>query len=200
METPLKQRLVGATVLVALGVIFIPMLLEGGKEDARLTVSMEIPPQPDMEFKDRLGTPPKVINKTPPPPLDEIIASVKKQTSSSVEEKSGTNSSPVPSKPAVKTAPKAESRDDLKAAKSAGDSEGQWIVQAGSFSRETNAVILRDKLKTKGFEAFVETADTRAGPVYRVRMGPLAEREAAEGLVKRLKSSGDYRGMVMSYP
>lgn len=200
METPLKQRLVGATVLVALGVIFIPMLLEGGKDDARLTVSMEIPPQPDMEFEDRLKNPPKTIKEAAPQPLEEAIAKVKRQVSpppASAE----VSSSPQLPKQTTNAGPKAKAEDGSKRPKSvAGSSSEQWIVQAGSFSRETNAVVLRDKLKTKGFKAFVETASTSAGQVYRVRIGPLVERDAAETLVKRLKSSGDYRGMVMSYP
>lgn len=194
LETPLKQRLIGATVLVALGVIFIPILLEGGKEDARLTVSMEIPPQPRVEFEDRLETPPKALNDEPPQPLREAITPVKQKISPAPEPakvNSGTPSSPAPVKSATTNAPK-------KAPASADD--GKWIVQAGSFSRETNAVVLRDQLQTKGFKAFVENASTAAGAVYRVRIGPVEEREAAEALVKRLSSSGNYRGMVMSYP
>lgn len=195
METPLKQRLIGATVLVALGVIFIPILLEGGKEDARLTVSMEIPPQPRVEFEDRLETPPKALDDEPPQPLREAVTPVKQQTSPEPEPAKvnpGTPSSPAASvKPAATEAPK-------KAPVSVnGD---RWIVQAGSFSRETNAIVLRDQLKAKGFKAFVESASTGAGKVYRVRIGPVEERDAAEALVKRLNSSGNYRGMVMSYP
>ena len=195
METPLKQRLVGATVLVALGVIFIPMLLEGGKDDARLTVSMEIPPQPNLEFEDRLETSPKALGDAAPQPLEEAIAQIKQQASPApapAEVKAPIPSTPRPSKPAAQEAPKKED--------TASSRDGQWIVQAGSFSRETNAVVLRDQLKTKGFKAFVENASTSAGPVYRVRIGPVEERDTAEALIKRLNSSGDYHGMVMSYP
>lgn len=192
METPLKQRLIGATVLVALGVIFIPILLEGGKDDARLTVSMEIPPQPRVEFEDRLETPPKTLNDEPPQPLREAIAPVKQQISAAEPAPvTETPAAPAPAKPATHEAPK----------KTPVAADGdQWIVQAGSFSRETNAIVLSDRLKTKGFKAFVENASTAAGTVYRVRIGPVKERDAAEALVKRLNASGNYRGMVMSYP
>jgi DedD protein len=98
-------------------------------------------------------------------------------------------------------APKTEKAETLPTAKNATAGNGaQWIVQAGSFSRETNALVMRDQLKTKGFKAFVENASTSAGTVYRVRIGPMEGREAAEALVKRLNSSGNYHGMVMSYP
>lgn len=204
METPLKQRLVGATVLVALGVIFIPMLLEGGKDDARLTVSMEIPPQPRLEFEDRLETPPEAVSEVTPQPFEEAIAPVKQQispASAKAEAKPGVSSNSPSNKPAVGSAPAREKPESPETVKdTAGHSGGQWVVQAGSFSRETNALILRDQLKTKGFTAFVENASTGAGPVYRVRIGPVKDRETAEVLVKRLNSLGNYRGMVMSYP
>ncbi|HEX7027155.1 MAG TPA: SPOR domain-containing protein [Gammaproteobacteria bacterium] len=190
VEAPLKQRLVGATVLVALGVIFIPMLLEGSKEDARLTVSMEIPPQPSQKFEDRLETPPKAAETQPLQPLDQATAPVKRQVSPEVQ-------SSAASSEATSKTEKAVSRETTK--DSPGGVSGQWIVQAGSFSREANATVLRDQLKAKGFKAFVENAGTSAGTVYRVRIGPVEEREAAEALVKRLNSSGNYHGMVMSY-
>lgn len=47
MEQRLKQRLVGAVVLVALGVIFIPMLLTGPVQHTRVDVPIEIPPRPE---------------------------------------------------------------------------------------------------------------------------------------------------------
>lgn len=192
METPLKQRLIGATVLVALGVIFIPILLEGGKDDARLTVSMEIPPQPRVEFEDRLETPPKTLNDESPQPLREAIAPVKQQISAA-------EPAPVTETPAAPAPVKAATHEAPKKTPVAADGD-QWIVQAGSFSREANAIVLSDRLKTKGFKAFVENASTAAGTVYRVRIGPVKERDAAEALVKRLNASGNYRGMVMSYP
>lgn len=168
------------------------MLLEGGKDDARLTVSMEIPPQPNLEFEDRLETSPKAPDAAPQP-LEEAIAQIKQQASPApAEVKAPIPSAPRPSEPAAQEAPKKED--------AASSRDGQWIVQAGSFSRETNAVVLRDQLKTKGFKAFVENASTSAGPVYRVRIGPVEERDTAEALTKRLNSSGDYHGMVMSYP
>lgn len=197
METPLKQRLVGATVLVALGVIFIPMLLEGGKDDARLTVSMEIPPTPRLEFEDRLETPPQTIEEPLFQPLKEAIAPVKQQNSPATAATVPASQSPGP---VIKEAPRAGKAVGSEAAKDAVEGNGgQWIVQAGSFSRETNAIVLRDQLKTNGFKAFVEHASTRAGSVYRVRIGPMEKRDAAEALVKRLNSSGNYHGMVMSY-
>lgn len=213
LEASLKQRLVGAAVLVALGVIFIPMLLERGDDDARLTVSMEIPPRPGVTFEDRLKNPPP-LRQEPVQAIEEAIEPVKqaRQVESAVSEsaeKPAATVSQSPAKPAtqqpVATSPKAATPSSQPAVKqvtkpaqtTAGE---QWIVQVGSFSQEANAKGLRDKLKKSGFDAFVETAKTPAGSVYRVRIGPLTKREDAEKLATRVKAAGDYKPIVASYP
>jgi cell division septation protein DedD len=55
MDSALKQRLIGAAVLVALAMIFLPMLLKGPdptQPDAA-RVSMDLPAAPDQEFETR---------------------------------------------------------------------------------------------------------------------------------------------------
>jgi cell division septation protein DedD len=55
MELSLKTRLLGAAVLVALLVLFVPMMFSNTppKSDADQTVSLEIPPAPDRELQTR---------------------------------------------------------------------------------------------------------------------------------------------------
>src|SRR3546814_13514054 len=50
METSMKQRLLGAVVLIALAIIFVPMFLSGPRQEpASETVDLRIPPPPDSE-------------------------------------------------------------------------------------------------------------------------------------------------------
>ena len=66
MEAPLQQRIVGAIVLVTLGVIFIPALLDGSGYKSRQLQ--------DIEIKDKPSFPPLVQKKLKPiaTPLDRI--------------------------------------------------------------------------------------------------------------------------------
>ena len=48
MEQGLKERLVGAAVLVILAVVFIPMLLDERQEDEIVITETNIPPKPDI--------------------------------------------------------------------------------------------------------------------------------------------------------
>jgi DedD protein len=51
VDTSLKQRLIGAAILVALAVIFIPMLLDGSSRDRPVALDMGIPPEPKYTFE-----------------------------------------------------------------------------------------------------------------------------------------------------
>ena len=55
MEPALKQRLLGAVVLIALAIIFVPMILSSnGPNHESGTVDLEIPPAPNREFETRV--------------------------------------------------------------------------------------------------------------------------------------------------
>lgn len=70
MDNQVKQRVIGAVVLVALAVIFVPMLLE--KPDSDLgPVGSNLPEQPDQSVQDRIE--PLTL---PEPPADEEPAQV----------------------------------------------------------------------------------------------------------------------------
>lgn len=192
LDPALKQRLVGATVLVALGVIFIPMLLERDNDDARLSVRMEIPPPPDLEMPDSFAKADDSQPIVPLPSMQEALKEIKPQeqsASAAEEEKPAEKSEPVKS---VQSKPKTDKSKSEKAG------VRQWVVQVGSFSHKTNAEALKDKLNNAGFKAYVESIKANTGFAYRVRIGPLKDRQEAESMVKRLNSKAGYRGIVIA--
>ncbi len=172
---------------MALGVIFIPMLLERGSEDSRLSVRMEIPPKPDTKVFDPADNPPELKPIKPPKPIDKAIEEVKpeaKKQEVRIKPKQPANTKKSPVKPV---------RQSSKPTK-----PGQWIVQVGSFSQQVNAEVLRDKLKNSGIDAYMESAKANTGQIYRVRIGPMNDREKAEKLVGKLSKQGDYRAIVLA--
>jgi DedD protein len=74
-----------------------------------------------------------------------------------------------------------------------------WVVQVGSFAQSDNALALRDKLRAKGFTAFVEKIGTDSGTVYRVRIGPELKRESAEEQLQRLQREMKMKGIVLGH-
>ena len=75
-----------------------------------------------------------------------------------------------------------------------------WVVQLGSFAVGVNALTLRDELRTLGYYSFVQTRVAKAGLVTRVYVGPELLKEQAETLQMRLMGDTKLQAMVVQYP
>ena len=153
MEFLLKQRLVGAIVLVALGVIFIPMLLEGPNRN--MVPEMEALPDPGrQQASQTLDTFP-APGEVPSEPVESVVLTEK---GSEIEPESEQEAAkPEPAEPEPEPAPEPSKTVAAPAPLPAPPEPeektvqpgplGNWVVQAGSFSSEANALRLRDKLR-----------------------------------------------------
>lgn len=225
-DSSLKQRLVGAIVLVFLGVIVIPMLL-GGEGPAPITQS-NIPPPPKSEFSSKIipldevpaaGTlnpvpisPPAASVEQPAAPA-AVAPSPAKNAATAVApvvpvpaQAPAQNVTPAPAKSAAVTAVAPPVAAVSKPADSASKKPAAakvaeaWVVRLGSFASEQNALALRDKLRGKGYQALVEKVTTRGVPLLRVSVGPEVERVRAEAVRDRLQKDLNIKGNVAQYP
>lgn len=199
MNEQLKKRLVGAIVLVALGIIFIPMLLDGGKRSGIPTFGSNVPPQPDYDFK-TLDIPLEPPKAHPRPDRPQVID--KPQSPPAVAEKPQAAAEPAPSDVAKAPPPEATPKPKPKPA-TASEAEKPvqaWAVQVGSFADSANALALRDKLRQGDFPCFVESVKVNGTTTYRVRVGPTLERAEAEALMQRLAAQQQIKGLVLRHP
>ncbi len=190
MNEHVKQRLVGAVVLVSLAVIFIPMLLDSGEQGGMPVFGTNIPKKPNYQFEplDIPLEPVKPIEPEKPVLVDKAEPAPKAKPVLQKTEQ------PAPAKPAKPPlVVKADEAD-----KPAIDGAA-WVVQVGSFSNSANALKLRDKLRAKGFTAFVEKVAGGESTVYRVRVGPELKREIADELRDKLQKQLKLKGIVMGY-
>lgn len=103
METSLKQRLLGAALLIALAVIFIPMLFDGAEREEPVALDMDVPPEPEYAFeKPSRSAPGGILERRSQPPARAT------QGRASPGEVAGLNR--IPAKPAGDT--RAESGPD----------------------------------------------------------------------------------------
>lgn len=199
MERQLKERIVGATVIVALGIIIIPWLLDGPAQSSRpVEQAFELPPatQTGKTYTIPLdpGAGPPVVVETgqdtqlvpPRPDSGAVQRPAREEPSQPIQPQP--QPQPVPQPVARKLQPPAPSAQP--APQAVAPTEGPWTVQVGSFSQAENAEGLRRRLVAEGFEAFVSRVATDAGTMHRVRVGPVPDREAADGLLKRLTAAG----------
>ena len=195
MDRQLKQRVVGAAVLVAFGVVFIPIFLDNGALDTTIPDITDIPPMPDRDFSSR------VI-----PLSEEKIAKLKADAATTVRIPERETSRRVPATPEPSPRSKASTIIDESAPGPYDNREAAprtgvvaWSVQLGSFSNSENAKRLIEKLRGEGFPAYLERRMEQDGAVFKVRVGPEIRREDAERLRARLEDQFALKGMLLRY-
>lgn len=177
LDRRLKQRMVGAAVLVALVVVFLPMLFN--RDDEQRRVRVEAPPMPPM---------PQVAVSTPEP------VAVPEPQAEALPAATGVVVSPVavepvpPSQPIAPAEPLVPPPVQESAAAQATapvqppsrlDADGvpvSWTVQLASLSNRARAEELQQKLRSQGFDAYIRSVEG----MNRVFVGPLLERAEAE--------------------
>jgi len=202
VEERVKQRLVGAIVLVALAVIFIPMILQGPDDGSGSGSALPPPPKVVQQSLPSVQ-PPSTVPAAPAEgealgkPQEEGGASTAPPAEAGHEPPSPAHAEtpPAPPRPAAASASKDQQSSD------AGDGQAlaAWVVQVGSFSRQDNATSLRDKLRTKGFKAFVQQARTSEGAVFRVEVGPILKRADADAMRDKLQAQMQLKGLVVPH-
>ncbi len=177
MDEGLKKRLIGATVLVSLVVIFVPMLLDDEPViDAGIKRS-NIPDKPDNAFSSRIQ--PLETADLSQPPADLLpVERGDSEPAKVPADKGGSEAAVVDATTATPVAEpqKPKQRVGLSA----------WVLQAGSFSNRDNADKLVKELQAQKFAAFLEQVEIKGRTLFRVRVGPEVDRARAEQTLKRL--------------
>lgn len=161
MKSGLKQRIVGVLVLVALVVVFLPMLLDlqPGRD---VDTSSRIPPAPDIEGTEIAEHPIPEGMEEPPHEGEAFVPS--EDTALSVAE----------AEPATGDA-EAAPAPDAPTLTAEGLPEA-WVLQVGSFRDRAGADALEQRLLDAGHDAYVRTARSGGDNVHRVFVGPRVER------------------------
>ena len=193
MDEPLKQRLVGAVVLVSAAVIFVPMIFDAPDPTVETTMTTPIPQRSSEGFTSRVVP----LDEPVTPSLDERVA--RERASDPVPAESAEPEANEPRAGVVKPVPRPEPVEAEPEPEPRRPASG-WAVQLGSFSNSKNALALRDRLRSKGYAAFVETAYADRGEITRVFVGPELDRERARKAVKKLEGETKLKGIVIRYP
>lgn len=188
LDKGLKQRIVGALVLVALAVIFLPMLFSREDELRQVVVDAPAMPQapaiPEVAL-DPVEVPQPIAEEQVPPvePLD--VAEV-----AEVAEAPATAPAAVaPVEPSQPVAPAEPARLD------ASSLPVSWSVQLASLSSRSGAEELQKKLRSQGYNAYVRTFEG----MNRVFVGPLVERAEADRLRDQLNRQQKLNGFVVRF-
>ena len=152
MDSSLKQRLVGAVVLIALAVIFLPMLVKGPAPDSGVSdVPLDIPAEPKADAATR------DLPLTAPGAMPEGGAVGMPATT---PEPAATEPDPAGALPTV--------------------AAGDYAVSFGSYASVADADKVIAALRSAGLTAYREVVQLGGREAQRVRIGPFADRAVAE--------------------
>ena len=201
MERRLKERLIGAAVLVMIAVILIPMILDDRSEREIAITETNIPQRPKDNFNSRI-VPLQESELTPiseNPATEELDA--EPLLDLMTEEQVSMETLPEQAEAVEEQITKKEiNKVSEKRLPASNMGATAWVVQLGSFSSEENAKGLKDKLRKSGYPAFVEPVNRKSGIAYRVRVGPEILRSDAEQLRQKLQETMQIKGIVIRYP
>jgi DedD protein len=249
MDRRVKERLVGATILVVLIILIVPELLSGpkapmtpappasavGPDEVVRNVTVDLATSKTTPAENTgasaaplpaesapaagaaapgaapgdsvpggaapgdaaapgtaLGAEPAPIvaapNRTPTPPTIATLKAQQPEHSARPE---------LESEPSVpRSAPQAPKAGTANETAPAGASGRHWAVQLGSFASRANAEKLVRQRKPRDASLYVSPSGKGPSLRYRVRIGPLADRDAAERMVAKLKKEGQSASLV----
>ena len=205
MERALKERIIGAAVLVLFVVLVVPIFLDGPPSDAEIVSERLLLPGQDGQKtqtvvldRDRTDPVPAANNATPVPSR-ETAKPAEAPPELKVESKP-VDKPVATAPPPVTSAAKREAPAAMPvAATPRVSATGMWAVQLGSFSNKENADKLAADLRRQGYAAFLSQLQTDDGQLHRVRIGPQKDRDSAEEMAKRLLKVG-HKGQVVPHP
>ncbi|WP_339544554.1 SPOR domain-containing protein [Pseudomonas sp. RA_35y_Pfl2_P32] len=209
LDNAYKQRMVGALVLVALAVIFLPMLFSREDEQRQVVVQAPVAPQapvmPQVQVEPVVVPEPQALPQEPVPSDAEIameqapVASAPTVAPSAPIVAAPVVAKPVTPPPAPKPAPApvapVSKPDTTQSRVDANGLSVSWSVQLASLANRESAENLQKTLRSQGYNAYIRTADGK----NRVFVGPLIERAEADRLRDLLNRKQNLKGFVVRF-
>ena len=196
MQESMKHRLVGAAVLVGLGVIAWPVVFD--TTPVREISQRSQIPRPPAEQSFEVAQPAPVA--LPPAPdsaaLREQLPDTLPPEAAAEPEVSTPELAPAAAKaPLARPAPDpvATVRTDARALPE------QWALQLGVFSARDNALELRARAEKAGFHALVQTVGSGPARRYRVYVEPKLDRAAVQRAAVSVQQKLGIKGYVTRY-
>jgi DedD protein len=207
-RTKARQRLIGAAVLLVIGIVAFPLVFETSPRPVPVDLPIDIPrrdavpplampasrPAPVAAAAPSAVEPGAAVVAQAPPPSPAVAAPSPQPSAQRGEGAS----SPRPALP-----PNGEARGEgaaeasraraiLEAREPAASAGGtpRFIVQVGAFADVAAARETRAKVEKLGLKTYTQVAETAQGSRIRVRVGPFATRDDADTALAKAKAAG----------
>lgn len=205
-RTRARRRLVGAVVLVLVGVIGFPLLFDTAPRPLPVDMPIEIPSReaaPPLASASGARAAQGTVAEAPLPTASAVIPAASAPPAADKPEPPA--ESPAEPKPANKPPEAPEPAPAVKQAEAAraqaalegkpitakpADAPGRFVVQVGAFSEAESARDARARVEKLGLKTYTQVIETSSGKRIRVRVGPYDDRAEAEKAAARIKQAG----------
>ncbi|WP_312212302.1 cell division protein DedD [Pseudescherichia sp.] len=226
MASKFQNRLMGTIVLVALGVIILPGLLDGQKkhyQDEFAAIPL-VPKPGDRDEPDMMPAATQALPAQPPEGAAEEVragdaAAPSLDTSRQALESGAAEAEQYPvetpkAKPVEKPQPQRDRASEQLAAandapvtppKPAAAEEKPaptgkaWVVQLGALKNADKVTEIVGKLRGAGYRVYTIPNTPVQGKITRILVGPDASRDKLKGSLGELKQLSGLSGVVMNY-
>ena len=186
MRRRAQHRLIGAVVLVALGVVGFPLVFDTNPRPLDVDMPIVIP---NPNAVPALALPPAATEAQ-----TDGAAPVTAAAAESVEPNPAAGESGVPlvapsqPAPAQVQAP-APAQEKPEPAKETA-SDGRWVVQVGSFTDAASVRRVRQRLERAGLKTYTQIIRRNGKRLTRVRLGPFDQQAKADAAAARARGLG----------
>lgn len=208
MRESVKHRLIGAAVLTAIAVLFLPSFFKD-RQQYQVNTDSQIPgrpsitavdfnepaqpegiesaPVPETMFVPESGDAP--VNELPVPPAETDDSQQAQNTAAStkVQASSAANTASAKSEQVPNLPLNAQGLPDA------------WVVQVASLSAQEGANKLRDQLQAEGHKAYVRAVPSANGNIYRVFIGPKQDKAQALAIKSQLDKRLKVNSLVLPF-
>ncbi|MBE8596921.1 cell division protein DedD [Xenorhabdus sp. BG5] len=228
MASKFQNRLVGTIVLVALGVIVLPMIFDGDKKyNENQFAAIPLVPKPGDE-EDIDSIPPLTQNmpSTPPEGAAEAMQSQEQepdidmltrpsssesittppvtvtQDPKTVVQPESSSQQKAVTKPQVKPEPRVESKPEIKPKPEPTEQAPQataYVVQLGALKNADKVDEIVARLRLSGHQVYTVPSSPVQGQLTRIYVGPNASRQALESILPELKELTGLQGQMKNY-
>ncbi len=214
MNDLLRQRLVGALILVALGVIFWPIIFVDQEREEHFE-HRPIPERPSIDTREVQPPSEADLRHAPVTAVDEsrltemrneqsprtVAADVAAQPNATSASNKN-DAEPLAPKSPKPAKPEPRKPDPKKPQPLTVDANGApvaWMLQVVSVSSQEKAHSLRDRLLAMDLKAYTKPVESGGKRLYRVYIGPKFEREELERVKPKVDAEIGVSSLVVRY-
>lgn len=207
MRESVKHRLIGAAVLAAVAVLFLPSFFKD-RQQYQVDTESQIPGRPSITAVDfNEPVQPESIESAPAPeamfvpetsdaPVDELAV----PPVENADPQSQTPVTVAPPQLSSAASSAAAQRDQVpELPLTAQGLPEAWVIQVASLSSQTGANKLRDQLQAEGHKAYVRAVPAANGNIYRVFIGPRQDKAQLQAIKAQLDKRLKVNSLVLPF-